>query len=315
MDIPTIHPRRLKTGDAIAIVAPAGPIQSRENLNLGISALERMGFRVRFEDRIFQSSRYLAGNDEDRAEELMCAFENPEVQAIIGLRGGYGCSRLIPLLQEDRLRNFPKLFMGFSDLTTLHMFFRRRLGWITIHGPMATTIGKLPQDQEAHLFSLWTDPDYHPTLSFTHLETWSPGIAEGRLAGGCLSLVAASLGTPYEIKTEGKILFLEDLGEPPYRLDRMLTHLRLAGKLETAAGLLLGNFFDCEPNPPDGAAKEVLGYTAQEALQDLLKDLQIPILAGFPAGHGGDNWAIPLGAKIRIDADNRTIQFLNPAVS
>jgi muramoyltetrapeptide carboxypeptidase len=314
MDIPTIHPPRLKIGDTIVVIAPASPIESHMEagklvspLDSGIATIEKMGFRVRFDERIFQSSRYLAGSDVDRAEELMRAFENHETQGIIAVRGGYGCSRLIPLLQERRLRNFPKIFMGFSDLTTLHMFFRRRFGWITFHGPMAKSIGGLSFDQETHLLSLLTDPDYRPLLSFEQLETWEPGIAEGILAGGCLSIVATSIGTSYEIKTEGKILFLEDLGEPPYRLDRTLTHLRLAGKMDGLAGLLLGDFLDCEPVQG--------GYSAKEALREVLKDIKVPIMAGFPAGHGLSNWAIPLGVRIRMNATNRSIEFLEPAVS
>jgi muramoyltetrapeptide carboxypeptidase len=314
MDIPAIHPARLKIGDAVAVIAPASTVESHEEagriispLDSGISTIERMGFRVRFDERIFQSSRYLAGSDIDRAEELMRAFEDSEAQAIIALRGGYGCSRLIPLLQEKRLRNFPKIFMGFSDLTTLHMFFRKHFDWITFHGPMAASIGGLTLEQESHLLSLLTDPNYRPMLGFEQFETWKPGVAEGILTGGCLSIVMSSIGTSYEINTEGKILFLEDLGEPPYRLDRMLTHLRLAGKLEEIGGLLLGDFLDCEPTQG--------GYTAKEALQEVLKDIKVPILAGFPAGHGLNNWAIPLGVKIRMDATNRSIEFLEPAVS
>ena len=306
MNIPTIQPPRLKTGDTIAIVAPASTIHQRDGFERGILTLERMGFRVRFDDRIFQSLRYLAGDDASRAEELIKAFEDPAIQGIVALRGGYGCSRLIPHLMERRLRHNPKVFTGFSDLTTLHLFFRRRFGWVTIHGPMAATIGNLAADPESHLFSLWTDPGYCPKLSFQQLESWFSGTAEGSLAGGCLSIVAASIGTPYEIKTEGKILFLEDQGEPPYRLDRMITHLYLAGKLQSAAGLLLGSFADCEPDRG--------GYTALETLKDILCGLDIPILANFPGGHGTDNWAIPLGAKIRIDADARFIEFLEPAV-
>jgi muramoyltetrapeptide carboxypeptidase len=236
----------------------------------------------------------------------MRSFEDPAVSAILSLRGGYGCSRLIPLLEEKRLRRHPKVFMGFSDLTTLHLYFRRRFGWITIHGPMATTIGGIEIDQEEHLFSLLTDPEYQPTLAFPQLETWIPGVAEGILTGGCLSLVAASIGTPYEIKTEGKILFLEDQGEPPYRLDRMLTHLNLAGKLSAISGLLLGAFDDCEPEQGD--------YTACETLREILEGYGVPILANFPAGHGRNNWALPFGAKVRVNADSQSIEFLDSAV-
>jgi muramoyltetrapeptide carboxypeptidase len=306
MNIPTIQPPRLIPGDTLAIVAPAGPIKQRDEFERGIKILQGMGFRARYDDRIFESCRYLAGDDASRAEELMKAFEDPGIQGIISLRGGYGCSRLILHLLERRLRHNPKVFMGFSDLTTLHLLFRRRFGWITIHGPMATTIGSMAADQESHLFSLWTNPDYRPTISFDQLETWAPGTAEGTLIGGCLSLVAASIGTPYEIQTDGKILFLEDQGEPPFRLDRMLTHLHLAGKLRSVAGLLLGSFSDCEPDQG--------GYTAQETLKDILHGLDVPILANFPGGHGMNNWAIPLGARVRIDANARFIEFLDPAV-
>jgi muramoyltetrapeptide carboxypeptidase len=308
MDIPTIQPPSLKKGDTICIVAPAGPVEQREGLKQGVLTLERMGFRVQFDERIFQSFRYLAGEDFERAEELMRAFEDPSVRAIIPLRGGYGCARLIPLLQEKRLRHNPKIFMGFSDLTTLHLFFRRRFGWITIHGPTAISpaLGSIQPDQEKHLVSLWTDPEYRPTLSFPQLETLFPGEAEGILTGGCLSIIAASIGTAYEIKTEGKILFIEDQGEPPYRLDRMLMHLYLADKLQPLAGIVLGNFLDCEP--AQGA------YTALDALREILVKIKVPVIANFPAGHGEDNWAMPLGTKVRINANDRTMSFLDAAV-
>jgi muramoyltetrapeptide carboxypeptidase len=308
MDIPTVQPPGLKIGETIAVVAPAGPVKRRDQFERGVAALERMGFRVRFDDRIFQTTRYLAGDDSSRAEELMRAFEDSSVRAILALRGGYGCSRLIPLLMEKRLRHHPKIFMGFSDLTTLHLFFRRRFGWITFHGPMAASpaLANIAGDQQKHLLSLWTDPGYRPTLHFPELETWNPGTAEGILVGGCLSIIAASIGTPYEIKTEGKILLLEDHGEDPYKLDRMLTHLCQANKLQSLAGLLLGEFRSCDPSDES--------YTARDTLQEILSKLNIPTIANFPAGHGDDNWALPLGAKVKIDADTRTIHLEQPAV-
>jgi len=309
MDIPTITPRALRPGDTVGIVAPAGPMEQSEALRQGIATLEGMGFKARFEERIFQALHYLAGDDEERSEELMRHFEDPEIHAVVGLRGGYGCSRLIPLLEENRLRPYPKIFMGFSDLTTLHLYFRRRFGWTTIHGPMAGSfsLGNIDSAQKNHLQSLWTDPQYKPKLSFPQLETWSQGVSEGILTGGCLSLVVSSIGTLYEVKTEGKILFLEDFGEPAYRLDRMLTHLLLAGKLNRLSGVLLGEFHQCEPADEN--------YTATDVLRDLLCRLGIPVLANFPAGHGESNWAIPLGAKIRMDADARFVEFLEPATA
>jgi muramoyltetrapeptide carboxypeptidase len=272
-----------------------------------VGALERMGFRVRYTDRIFESSGYLAGSDEDRANELMRCFADPEVRAVLPLRGGYGCARLIPLLDEHRLRHFPKFFMGFSDNTTLHLYFRRRLGWVTLHGPMmvSTALADPPADGERHLVSLLTDPHYRPQYAFPQLQSWVPGIAEGVLAGGCLSLITASIGTSYEIKTEGKILFLEDSGEAAYRLDRMLTHLELAGKLDGVAGIVLGTFQDCDP--PEASTR------AQDTLRERLVRLGVPILAGLPAGHGPENWALPLGVRVRLDCNRGVLRCLEPA--
>jgi len=307
MNIPMTQPQGLKPGDTIAVVAPAGPIASREFFDRGIAALERMGFRTRFNDRLFQSYRYLAGRDADRAADLTHAIEDPSVQAIIALRGGYGCARIIPLLNERRIRDNCKIFMGFSDLTTLHLFFNK-CGWITFHGPMAANeaLADISAEREEHLVSLLTDPGYRPGFRFPQIENWSSGTAEGVLTGGCLSLVTASLGTSYEIQTEGKILFLEDTGEPPYRVDRMITHLRLAGKLDSAAGIVLGHFSDC--GEPSG------DYSVGDVLRDVLSCLNIPILANFPAGHIQDNWTLPLGVKTRIDTNEPALHFLEPAV-
>jgi muramoyltetrapeptide carboxypeptidase len=308
MEIFAIQPPAISRGDTIAVVAPASPVDRRDALARGIASLERMGFRVRADERIFESSRYLAGDDRARAEELMRAFEDPSIKAIIGLRGGYGCSRLISLLKSKRLRPHPKIFMGFSDLTTLQLYFRKRLGWTTIHGPMAVSpsLIDISPDQADHLFALLTDPDYRPVLNFPRLETWVPGLAEGELTGGCLAIIAESLGTRYEINTDGKILFIEDQGEPPYKLDRMLTHLHLAGKFRSISGVLLGSFIDCEPTQGN--------YNSSDILRDILSTLNVPVMANFPAGHGKENWALPIGAKIRMDANARTVEFLEGAV-
>jgi muramoyltetrapeptide carboxypeptidase len=306
MDMPMVRPPALSSGDTVGIIAPAGPVGSRDAIAGGIAAIKRMGFRVRFDERIFESARYLAGRDEARAEELMRYFESPDLQAIVPMRGGYGCARLIPMLDEKRLRHCCKLFMGFSDLTTLHLYFRRRFGWVTIHGPMATSapLASMNAEEETHLRRLWTDPEYRPHYQFPELETWYPGTAEGRLTGGCLSLCLATLGSPYEIRTEGSILFLEDLGEAPYRIDRMLTQLRQAGKFDAVAGILLGSFHECVPTEGD--------YTVEEVLKELLEPLQVPILARFPAGHGPSNRPFPLGLPVRMDADRRSIELLEP---
>lgn len=308
MDIPTLRPRALRPGDTIGIIAPAGPICEPRSLDQGIHTLQRLGFQVHCEDRVLETRGYLAGEDSQRAEELLRYFADPHIQAILALRGGYGCSRLIPLISHKLHRAHCKIFMGFSDLTTLHLFMTRRLGWVTFHGPMATSLAlvELKGEAEKHLVSLWSDPAYHPALTFPELETWSGGVAEGKLVGGCLSILVTSLGTPYEIQTEGRILFLEDLGEAPYRVDRMLTHLRLAGKLEGVMGILLGRFQDC--------TSENSTVTVNETLRDILQPLGVPILANFRAGHGPENWAIPLGVRVRIDAERKSLELLDSAV-
>jgi muramoyltetrapeptide carboxypeptidase len=308
MDLPNTFPRALVPGDTIRIVAPASTTEDHDAFQRGVVTLEQMGFKVQYDERIFENLRYLAGEDGARAEELMRAFEDPETKAILALRGGYGCSRLIPLLDERRIRSRCKVFMGFSDLTTLHLFFRRRFGWVTVHGPTAASaaLSGMPPEMKQHLLSLWTDPDYRPVFSFPQLESWAQGTAEGRLVGGCLSLLAASVGTSFEPKTDGKILFLEDVEEPPYRIDRMLQQLKLAGKLDKVAGILLGTFHECGPSRGD--------YSAEDTLKELLTGMGIPILADLPAGHGPENWPFALGARVRFDANLRRIEFLEGAV-
>ena len=308
MDIPIVHPAALKRGDTVAVVAPAGPMEQPEDLQRGIAVLERMGFRVRCDEQIHRSHGYLAGRDEERAEALVRTFEDPGIQAVVALRGGYGCSRLIPLVDRKRMRRHCKIFMGFSDITTLHLMFRRRFGWITFHGPMASSpaLASVSPEQEQHLGALWSDPDYRPYFTFPELETRRPGVAEGELAGGCLSLVVASLGTPYEIATEGKVLFFEDLGEAPYRIDRMFTQLRLAGKLDNIAGILLGTFQE------NGVIST--SPTIGEVLQEVAEKLEVPVIANFPAGHGPVNWAFPLGIRVRMDTLTHRVQFLDSAV-
>lgn len=306
--MPVIRPRALTAGDTVGIIAPAGPVDREEALTAGIATLERLGFRVRFDRRIFQATRYLAGPDEARAEELMRFFEDPEIRAIVPLRGGYGCARLLPLLQEARLRDNCKVFMGFSDLTTLHLYFQRRYGWATIHGPMAVSasLANLSGPEERHLLRLWTDPEYLPEYCIPEMEIWNHGSADGSVTGGCLSLVVAGIGTEWEIDTEGRILFLEELGEPPYRVDRMLTQLRLAGKLDGITGIILGTFVECDP--PDES------YKVDDVLKEILGKLQIPIIAKFPAGHGPLNRPFPLNLPARLDTDRKSLRLLSPLV-
>jgi muramoyltetrapeptide carboxypeptidase len=247
----------------------------------------------------------LAGDDALRLSELHGAFADPTIAAVLCLRGGYGSGRLLDRIRYDLIRAHPKPFIGFSDITALHIAFNQRAGLITFHGPMAI----------AHLVAGMKDPTVPmmlgmiagqygegaelPSAPDTPLTALAPGVARGRLVGGNLSMVAASLGTPYEIDTTSAILFLEEVGEEAYRVDRMLNQLRLSGKLAQAAGVLVGQFL-----PPDGSPLS----DQTQVLADALGPLGIPVLSGFPAGHDASvNLTLPLGAVVRLDADRKVV--------
>ena len=247
----------------------------------------------------------LAGDDALRLSELHGAFADPTIDAILCLRGGYGSGRLLDQIQYDLIRANPKPFIGFSDITALHIAFNQKADLITFHGPMAI----------AHLVTGMKDPTVPallgmiaghygegaelPSAPGTPLTPLSPGVATGRLVGGNLSMVAASLGTPYEIDTASAILFLEEVGEEAYRIDRMLNQLRLSGKLGQAAGVLVGQILPAAGDPRNAY---------DQVLADRLKPLGIPVLSGFPSGHDESmNLTLPLGAVVRLDADRKVV--------
>ena len=303
-----VRPAALRPGDTIGIIAPASPLADRSHFDRGISALREMGFHAQYDDRIFESTRYLAGDDASRAQELMRQFEDPTVKAVVPLRGGYGCARLLGYLDKDRLRQHCKVFMGFSDLTTLHLYLYKSFRWITFHGPMISSPfwAQSSEPLRQHLLSLWCDPGYRPRFSLPGTQSWHGGCADGILVGGCLSLITTSLGTPFEISCRNKILFLEDSGEAPYRVDRMLTHLRLAGKFHGIKGIILGNFAQEESaSDPEGM---------EQTLRSNLVNLDVPLVSRFPAGHATENWPLPLGLRVRLDADDASLTVLESAV-
>jgi muramoyltetrapeptide carboxypeptidase len=247
----------------------------------------------------------LAGDDALRLSELHGAFADTTVAAILCLRGGYGSGRLLDQIQYDLIRANPKPFIGFSDMTALHIAFNQKADLLTFHGPMAI----------AHLVTGMTAPTVPmlfgmlagaygegaeiPSAPGSPLTALSPGVATGRLVGGNLSMMAASLGTPYEIDTASAILFIEEVGEEAYRVDRMLNQLRLAGKLGQAAGVLVGQFL-----PPAGASAQA----QSQVVADALRSLGVPVLSGFPSGHDVHmNLTLPLGAVVRLDADRKVV--------
>jgi muramoyltetrapeptide carboxypeptidase len=284
----------------VAVIAPASAFD-RASFDVGLACISAR-YEVHYRPAIFERHRYLAGSDERRLRELADALLDPAVKGVFCARGGYGATRLLPRLAA--LTPAPKPLVGFSDITALHLWLQSR-GTISIHGPVLTQLGLLPGETRERLFHLLESPA--PAAALRGTDSWVPGVAEGPLLGGNLSVVTRLLGTPYLPSLEGAILLLEDLGERPYRLDRMWTHLGLAGVLRQVRGIVLGSFTNCEERDAD--------YRAADVLRELAAATGLPCAAGFPIGHGAQNEPVPLGARVRLDAGARTLTFLEAAVT
>jgi len=321
-----IFPPALKPGDTIALVAPAGVLK-RRRIERAIERIELAGYRIKTYGDIYRGRGYLAGDDATRADELMAALTDPSVQAVFPARGGYGITRLLDRLDYDTIREQPKIVTGFSDITALHLALQRHCRWATFHTPNPMdglgTVDGLEGLAEHFFWRALCADRYREDLGQPQksgylliepggplpLEVIRPGTAEGRITGGNLALVAATLGTPYEIDTAGRLLFLEDTGERPYRIDRYLSQLRLAGKLAEAAGIILGYFTDCQP------AAEKASLSLEEVLGDYLEPLPIPVVRNFPAGHEAPNVTLPLGVLARLDAQRGSLELLENPVA
>jgi muramoyltetrapeptide carboxypeptidase len=304
---PLRKPPALRKGDLIGVVAPAGVVKT-EDLGNGVRRLEELGFRVALGRSLYQSARYLAGRDQDRAADLAEMFANPEVKAVVAARGGYGTSRVIPLLDAKALARSPKIFVGSSDLTLLLHFLRSACRLVTFHGPMVSpNFGKYSSPttngEFIRILGATTPPG---PIDVTGVKVLKGGSGEGVLTGGCLSLVCQTIGTPYEIQTEDAILFLEDINEPPYRIDRMLTYLKQVGKFDGVRAVVFGLMPDCHPSPQEL-------YTLEDVIRDVLADLPCPILYDFPSGHGGTNVTLPFG--VRAAVEGATLSILEAPVS
>jgi muramoyltetrapeptide carboxypeptidase len=311
-DVEPQRPKALERGDTIAIVAPAGYLDE-ERIALATERLEARGYRVRMAGDVFRQRGYLAGVDERRAGELMAAFTDPEIDAIFPGTGSYGSTRILDHLDYDVIRRNPKLFIGFSDITALHIAIYQEADLITFHSP--NPMWGLGSEEYLHPLAeeyFWralgaragdSAGGYRIAVGDEQagIRTLSPGVARGRLTGGNLTLVATLMGTPYEIDTRDKILFIEDIGERPYRIDRYLSQLRLAGKLEQLAGVVIGRFRNCE------AEEGKPSLTLDEVFDDYFADLGIPVIAGYPMGHVRANVTLPVGALAELDADAGTL--------
>jgi muramoyltetrapeptide carboxypeptidase len=287
-------PPRLKSGDRVCVIAPASPVR-KELFERGVAVLREFGFEVISGDA-FRKWRYLAGDDEYRAGEFLRALEDPNIRAIFFARGGYGSVRLLPSILKSKLAAAPKVLFGCSDVSTLHQYFQRIHDWTVFHGPMPS--GDMARGQlHADSFQLALLQSEPYTLAPAQVEILQHGEAQGMLTGGCLTLLDACIGTAWEPDWRDTILFLEDVSTKPYQIDRMLTHLKLAGKLEGVRGFIFGEMKDC-------VQVENQDYTLQEVILDILGPLQKPICFNFPSGHVRVlNWTLPLGIHAGLKAD------------
>lgn len=307
-----IRPPRLATGDTVALVSPASPPRSRRVLLLGKTRLEQLGLRVVIGRHALAERGYLAGPDRARLHDLEAAFRDPRIRAIFCTRGGFGVSRFLGAFDLSVARRHPKALVGFSDITVLHLALQRA-GVVSFWGPMPCTGGWTPFSVRRLVRVLMAGdaPGCVPCSSRGRAAALRPGVAEGRLTGGTLSLLAASLGTPYEVDTLNRIVFLEDVGEEPYRVDRMLTQLIAAGKLSDAAGVAVGVFADARIRRAPGRRS----LTMREVCADHLLPLKIPVLGGLAVGHIPDQVTLPYGIKARLDARARTLELLESGVT
>lgn len=298
-EVPFDAPKALRPGSVVSVVAPSGPFD-RDLFMEGVRRLETR-YEVRFRSEIFSQNGYLAGSDARREQELLEAIRDPRIDAIVCARGGFGATRLLDHLDVATVRRANKLLVGFSDITALHaLWTRARIR--SIHGSMVSGLART----QAHLVSRWFDVvEGEPPKPSQGLTCLAPGLGRGLLVGGNLSVLCALLGTPYAPEVEGRVLFLEDVGEQPYRVDRMLTTLSQAGFFRRVSAVVLGTFTESRPGRD--------GVTVTDVLRERFAMIGKPVLMGLPAGHVDDNLELPFGAEVEVDADKGTLTFLEAA--
>ena len=319
--MPLLRPRRLSPGQTIGLVAPSSAPNEPEHIRFAIEVIESLGFRVRSGAHLFDRDGYFAGADAARAADLNAMFADDGVDAVWCVRGGYGASRILPMLDYDRMRRTPKALIGYSDITALHMALHTQAGLVSFHGPAAWraftpyTLGEWKRVLcEATVpVRVGAPPPFERREGHVDREnrvtTLVAGTAQGRLVGGNLCLMAHLTGTRYLPDLRGAIVFLEDVDEPYYRIDRFLTQLWLSGSLDGVAGVAFGKFSGCEPSP---------SFVQNRVLEDILAErccaLRVPAVSGLMIGHVDDQTTLPIGCLAELDASAGTLTLLEPGV-
>lgn len=307
MDLEKIKPKALKKGNCLGIIAPASQT-STTKFSIALKNIEKLGFKIKLSQNVSEKNGFLAGNDVERLADIHTMFQDDDVDGIMCLRGGYGTGRLLNDLDYELIRSNPKPFIGFSDITALMSAFMVKAGLVVFHGPVAT--------------STYTDFTYRSLLSQLSIADSLPipirpgftprtdqGIVEGEVVGGNLAILTSLIGTPYDVDYANKIVVIEDVGEAPYKIDRMLTHMINAGRFEQAAAVVFGIFENCENQSQD---PDELTYL--EVIEERMGVLNVPFIHGLQFGHTDDNATLPLGIKARLDFEGLTLSYLEKAV-
>ncbi|WP_412068282.1 S66 peptidase family protein [Rubrivirga sp. IMCC43871] len=307
---PVIVPPRLPEGGVVGLVAPAGVLRGPDQLDESVAALEGLGFRVRVGNAVLSRNGFLAGTDAARARDFMAMVTNPEVDAVVGIRGGWGCARILPLLDYDAIAAHPKPIVGYSDITALLVAIYARTGLVTFHGPVGVSTWQgLTSESFVRTLVEGEPPSIGPETRSNRDRTQAvrPGVAEGPVVGGNLTVLSALAGTGFLPDFDDHIVFFEEVGEDAYRIDRMLVQLQLAGALRDPAGIAFGQCSSCGSG---GSA-----WTAEETIRRHLAQYECPSVLGAPIGHVSPVYTLPIGLHARLDAEAGTLEYLREPVA
>ncbi|MFN8655716.1 MAG: LD-carboxypeptidase [Candidatus Obscuribacterales bacterium] len=316
---PLVKPRALRKGDTIGIIAPSSPMFEEGEIEFAFQWLAKIGLKYKIGKHVFKTYSDYAGQDEARAEDFHTIWSDPDVDAVVPLRGGNGAARILPLLDFELIKSKPKLFVGYSDITALHVPIHQRTRLVTFYGPMAASFFKSSYSYHYFTKAVMSTRAIGLIADPVPNEVWSPvyppprliiaeGKARGRLTGGCLTLVRQLEGTPYALDTKDKLLFLEDLEEEPHAIDRILSQLLLAGKLQQAAGILIAECVSCKPGDSHRNVLH-LNHSVERVLHERLGNLGIPVVYGLRFGHGKDQFTVPYGVSAMLEASRGKVRF------